>query len=162
MQKQHERLLMLIMVSALMTACPYILSPFLRGGDVVPANYKPRKILVRYHFVGYPTGADPAGSEVYLIETSEAIAIWEKGKNRGSIITNHWQEDDGDHFAAWASEKYPAIEYVIPFDRTRAAYRFIYTPRSYKILKINGVNRPVSNFDRKNRDYVFLHVLLPE
>ncbi len=153
---------MLIVVLALMAGCSSILSVFLRGGDVVPANYKPRKILVRYHFVGHPNGADPAGFEVYLIETSEGIAIWEKGTKRGSMISNHWQKDDGDHFAVWAGEKYPAIEYVVPFDRTKAAYRFIYTPGSHKILKINGVNRPVSNFDKRDPDHVLLNVLLPE
>lgn len=109
---------------------------FLKGGTVVPANYNVQKVIVSYR----AEGTVPERIKYFLIETDGAFSIFERSEDgSGVLIQTHWQDDQGDHFAAWAGPPFipkwlesskhyrgaVGYEFFVPFDRSKEAKRFV-------------------------------------
>ena len=121
---------------------------FLQGGTVVPENYNVQKVIVSYR----AEGTVSERIKYFLIETDGVLSIFERSEDgSGSLLQTRWQDDQGDHFAAWVSPPFiskrlqsgPAYEFVVPFDRSKEAKRFVYQKGKFTIQMINGITRPV-------------------
>jgi len=114
----------------------------MKGGALAPKNYKPVKELVAYR----TEGTVPAGVQYFLVETDEGPAIFERSDADGSgaLFLNHWKDDQGVHFAGWVAKSH-GYEFVISTDKSKEGKKYVYPARTYKIEKINGVERPVPN-----------------
>ena len=138
----------------LLSGCATVMSTFSQGGKVVPKGYNIQKVIVAYR----AEGEVPARVQYFLIETDEGLAIFERSEDgSGSLLQTRWQDDQGDHFAVWVSPPFipirlqsskhyrggPAYEFVVPFDRSKEAKRFVYQKGKFTIQIINGIARPV-------------------
>jgi len=127
---------------------------FLQGGTVVPENYNVQKVIVSYR----AEGTVSERIKYFLIETNGVLSIFERSEDgSGSLLQTRWQDDQGDHFAAWVSPPFipirlqsskhyrggPAYEFVVPFDRSKEAKRFVYQKGKFTIQIVNGIARPV-------------------
>ena len=111
---------------------------FMNGGALVDEDYYPN-VIVKYD----AEGTVPAGVNYLLVRTEEGEAIFERSLNgSGALFLNHWEDEDGDHFAGWVSKRH-GYEFVVPKDRTQPAKKFVYPAGYYTILEINGIERPV-------------------
>jgi len=73
---------------------------FLQGGTVVPENYNVQKVIVSYR----AEGTVSERIKYFLIETNGVLSIFERSEDgSGSLLQTRWQDDQGDHFAAWVS-----------------------------------------------------------
>jgi hypothetical protein len=163
------------MLSSLL-GCASVQSSFLHGGTLAPAGYKVEKVIVAYR----AEGTVPARMQYFLIETGEGLAIFEREEDgSGSLIQTHWQDKQGDHFAAWVSvpgipsagcltdlttlpsrkgRGGPAYEFVVPIDRSKEAERFVYERGTYTIWELDGISRPVP----KNPETKAVATLIPK
>jgi hypothetical protein len=136
------------------SGCVTVLTTFTQGGKVVPKGYNMQKVIVAYR----AEGAVPTRVQYFLIETYGGLAMFERSEDgSGTLFQTRWQDDQGDHFAAWVcppviplklqSSKHfrggPAYEFVVPFDRSKEAKRFQYQKGKFTIQIINGIARPV-------------------
>jgi hypothetical protein len=111
-----------------MTACTAALSRLVHGGTVLPKGSPlPNTVLVSYRAEGVNVPRDTA---YYLVEGPQGLAILERNVKNGSgtLIEAHWQDQEGDHFAA-AVPNAASFEYVVPIDRSKEAQRFVYKRR---------------------------------
>jgi len=123
-------------------AVTLLLSGCISGGGFTPSKASDYKILVSYR----PAQGGP-NADYYLVQTEKGLAVLERDPGGSSALANlHWRASDGDHFALWISflsRQGGAFEYVIPFDRTQPAKRFVYPAGSYTIIDMDGIERPV-------------------
>ncbi len=130
-------------------------SVFMQGGTIVPEDYQVQKVIVSYR----AEGTVPERIQYFLVETDRGLAIFERSEDgSGCLMQTHWQDDQCDHFAAWISPSYvpkrfqgrkfgagmgPAYEFVVPFDRSKEAKKFVYEKGTYRVQAIDGMWRPV-------------------
>lgn len=120
-----------------------LLSGCVSGGGLTPRKASDYKVLMYYR-------PEPGGpnADYYLIETEKGPAVLEQEQgDSGALADLHWRASDGDHFAIWISflsRQGGAFEYVIPFDRTQPAKRFVYPAGSYTLMEMDGIERPVA------------------
>jgi hypothetical protein len=136
----------------LISGCASGYSAFLQGGTVVPEDYQVQKVIVSYQ----AEGTVPERIHYFLVETDRGLAIFERSEDgSGSLMQTHWQDDQCDHFGAWVSPPVgiiskrglggPAYEFVVPFDRSKEAKKFVYEKGAYRVRSIDGIWRPVPN-----------------
>jgi hypothetical protein len=118
------------------------LSGCVSGGNLTPARTESQRPLVTYR----PEGHSPDAT-YYLVETAKGLGMLEKAEGHSAALaTTHWRGTDGDHFALWVeflSRQGGAFEYVVPFDRSQPALRFVYPAGTYTILEMDSITRPV-------------------
>ena len=149
-----------VMLSFLL-GCASIQSAFIHGGTLVPEGYEVEKVIVAYR----AEGTVPERIQYFLIETQEGLAIFEREEDgSGALMQTHWKDDQCDHFAAWVAPPGipsagcltdlttlpsrkglggPAYEFVVPFDRSKEAERFVYEKGTYTIWELDEISRPV-------------------
>jgi hypothetical protein len=112
---------------------------FMKGGDLAPVGYTPKKVLVTYT----AEGTVPQGVEYMLVETEKGPAVFERsGDGSGALFLTRWQDNEGDHFAGWVATSH-GYEFVIPTDRTKKGKKYVYPKGMYEVKDIGGVERPV-------------------
>jgi len=115
-------------------------SMFMKGGELVSTEYKPKKILATYK----AEGTVPPGVEYLLIDTDTGPAIFERsGDGSGTLFLTRWQDKQGDHYAGWVASSH-AYEFVISKEKSRKGKRYVYPAGTYEVKEINGIERPVS------------------
>lgn len=125
-----------ILIALLILGCA---SMFMKGGTLVPKDYKIQKIIVSYR----AEGIVPTGVKYFLIETEKGLAIFEQsGDGSGALFETHWIDDQGDHFAGWIATSH-GYEFVIPSDRTKEGKKFVYPVKTYRVERIDAIERPV-------------------
>lgn len=125
--------------------CTAALSRMLHGGTVLPkGSALPSGVHVSYR----TEGAVPENAAYFLVDGPHGLAILERNvkDGSGSLIEAHWQDQDGDHFAA-AVPNSRSWEFVVPLDRSQEAQRFVYT-RPYRWKR--GEN--VQMWQARNKD----------
>lgn len=114
---------------------------FMKGGELVSSGYKAKKVLVTYR----GEGILPPGVQYSLVQIENGEAVFEESEDgSGTLFKIHWADDRGDHFAGWVATSH-SYEYVIPADRTKKAFKYVYPAGTYGIEEINGIARPVAN-----------------
>ena len=117
-------------------------SMFMNGGTLVDEDYQP-VIVVKYK----AEGTVPSGVDYLLVRTETGEAIFERSLDgSGALFQTHWEDENGDHFAAWVSTKH-AYEVVVPKDRTQPAKKFVYPAGYYSVVQKNGIERPVPTYE---------------
>ena len=90
-----------------------------------------------------------------LVKHEQGLAMMEynEKKGTGSLSTNHWVDDKGDHFSIIIDYKHmsTAWEYIVPQDRSKNAFKYRYQVGTYDIKIVNGVEIPVPVIDVKPR-----------
>ena len=131
----NKNLFYFVLPLLLATGCA---SWFMNGGALVDEDYYP------YVIVNYDAeGTVPVGVKYFLVGTEDGEAIFERSLDgSGALFLNHWEDEEGDHFAGWVSKRH-GYEFVVPKDRTQPAKKFVYPAGYYTILEINGIERPV-------------------
>ena len=129
-------------------------SVFFQGGTLVPKGYDVQKVIVAYR----AEGTVPARVNYFLVKTAEGLAILERSEDgSGPLFQTHWQDHQGDHFAAWVGPSFVpkswhgskaagqghAYEFIVPFDRSKEAKKFVYPKGTYRIHEIDGIFRPI-------------------
>lgn len=114
-------------------------SMFLHGGDFVKRGEQP-EVLVDYIANGEGV---PAGATYQLVRTaSGAEGIFERSADgSGTVITNRWRAEDGDHFFCWVGSSH-GYEYVVPLDRAEPVRKYVYPAGYYSVDVQDGVQRP--------------------
>jgi hypothetical protein len=117
-------------------------SMFMKGGALAPKNYKPVKEIVAYR----AEGTVPAGVQYFLVETDKGPAIFERSDADGSgaLFLTRWKDDQGIHFAGWVAKSH-GYEFIIPTDKNKEGKKYVYPVGTYRIKKIDGIERPVPN-----------------
>ncbi len=111
-----------------LNGCTTIGSALLIGGKVVK-NYTPGKIVITY----VPEGSFPEGSQFFLIETEEGLAVLQQDRDGlGVIYKKHWTEGESDYFSAAFFGNGPAYIFKVPFDRSKEAGRYVYEHGTYQ------------------------------
>lgn len=134
--------IMLLIGCAFISSCALAL----HGGSLVSKeDGSIKETLVTYR----AEGTVPAGATYYLVKTEKGLAMFEHGQDgSGALFENHWEDADGDHFAAWiylpgGGNSRHGYEFVVPKDRLQSVSKYVYPWGTYVVQNINGVERPV-------------------
>ncbi|NQV03773.1 MAG: hypothetical protein HQ542_14075 [Bacteroidia bacterium] len=135
--------IMIISIFMMLVPCSLMVngqSWLLDGGSFVKKKKAPKEILVRWDAEGEIP--DEATYMLVLNKKGEECVFEREADGGGTLFELHWKDDQGDHFAAWFLHAY---EFIIPFDRTKPAEKYVYLVDTYTEKYIDGVKRPVPN-----------------
>jgi hypothetical protein len=113
-------------------------SMFMKGGVLVPEDFKP-KVLVKYK----AEGQVPPGAKYSLVRSDEGVGILEYTGEGSVLFTNHWRTETDDHYFGWVATSH-GYEFVIPIDRTQPGKKYVYPARTYDVETVEDSERPVS------------------
>jgi hypothetical protein len=119
-------------------------SHYLHGGILADHDYVDSKsssyAASRCTNVATKEASKGSTATFHVVQEAGGPALFERNRDtaRGAVITNHWAEQDGDHYFCWVGKN--GYEYVVPAGGV--GERRIYN--DVKMSEANGVTKPTS------------------
>ena len=111
----------------------------LSGAHTVDADYAVEEFLVEYDPIDYRL----LKGNFFLITENCKLALYqERDDGQRIVITNHWADSDGDHFAVLYQDR-SMKEFIVLHDRSQPVAVYLYSAGSYDLDENNGVMKPV-------------------
>lgn len=116
----------------------------LSGARKVDAEYTVEKFFVEYD----PIDHQLLKGKFYLISEDCQLALYQqRNDEQRMVITNHWEDTDGDHFAVLYQD-HSMKEFIVLHDRSQPVAVFRYPSGSYYLNQNDGAMKPVLHSSR--------------
>jgi hypothetical protein len=134
------------LVTLSMLALSGCASMFMNGGKLVDKGYAP---MVKSSWVapsctlsaGGATVAGPAGVKFQLAQEGMVPGLFERSPDgSGSMITNGWSDEVGDHYFGWVQRS--GWEYVFPRNPAQQPMRVVYV--GLQVAQVGASSRPAT------------------
>lgn len=136
-------LLIIAALSLLFISCNHD-REILSGARKVDADYTVENFFVEYD----PINHQLLKGKFYLISEDCELSLYqERDDEQRIVITNHWVESDGDHFAVLYQD-HSMKEFIVLHDRSQPVAVFRYRTGSYYLDENDGVMKPVLHSTR--------------
>jgi hypothetical protein len=117
----------------------------MNGGKLVDKGYAPT-VKASYSvptckMVDGSSVNGPADIVFQVVQDATDTGVFERAKDgSGSVITNRWSDDKGDHYFGWV--KSTGWEYVIPKDPAGQPVRLVYV--NLQTAKVGTATKPTT------------------